>query len=260
MGKLHENLAAEPALRQVAEVRSRATLSAFANEKLFAGAVTETRPLVEHENDPKVSPEKITRPCSDTVVDALRRLAEPLRDLWHQMSEKEATNQVANADVVVDGTVIAQAVPATLLLSMEKQLASLRDVVAAVPVADGSVIWEPTEWNHVRKSPTERRLVTEKVQESSVVVEPTREHPGQYHVFTRDTAIGEKLITALDGRATISQKRDWLRHIDGLIRAVREARSTANHQVLVQDSPGVAAGKAFADYLFNSFSAQDQNQ
>jgi hypothetical protein len=83
------------------------------------------------------------------------------------------------ADVVVDGVVLATAVPVTHLLFLDKQLSDMRTFIAKLPVLDPAKEWQydPNKGMYTTKFP-EQRIKTRKVHKSLVKIEPGPHSPG----------------------------------------------------------------------------------
>lgn len=253
MGKLHEVLAVEGRLGETARRLSDEAVATFTKRKeLFDGVRTEDEPgeLDAHGGVPDMVAATEVRHVQETVAGKLAWVHEALAPYWNALAEKDRANQEARANVEVDGVTVLSDAPATLLLTLEKQLASLRAVVAAAPTRDGSIPWTNTEWPGVAASPRERRVITKKRQRVEKVHPPTEHQPGSHVVFSEDVAIGTRWITKLDGRTTSADKADVLGRIDRLMRAVRASRSRANE---VETRPS-RDGAALLEWIFGTSS------
>jgi len=248
MGKLHETLAVEGALGTTARrILTEAKQTFMRKHALFDGAITEVEPGEDNvDGVVDLVPEKVVGLVQETVPSKIAWVCDHLGSYWNAIAQKECSNAQAKASVEIDGKAIVENVPPTFLLPMEKQLTELRDLIGAAPTADGAVEWTDTEWDHVRSSPRERRVITKKKQRIEPVHEPTEHQPGTHVVFSEDIPIGIKWITKLDGRTTSAEKARLLGRVDELIRAVRRARSRANDSETV----AVKHGTALLDWIF----------
>lgn len=161
---------------------------------------------------------------------------------------KESTNQLAFADLVVDGDVLAQALPATFLLGMENRLKHLRAAYEVIPTLQPGIEWELDESQgegvYKIKHP-EEKLKTETVVEPIVLYEATKEHPAQIKEVSKTNNVGKYITITWSGMITPAEKSVLLGRIDKLIRAFKQARQRANTAEVKQRS----IGKELFDYI-----------
>lgn len=183
-----------------------------------------------------------------TVFDKLRYVAGHAAKYLDTYASKDTTNQVAKADLVVDGETIGTGLPATLLLALESKLKAMRDMYDAIPTLQPGIVWEPDvekgEHIYVQKEPT-RRFRTEKVLRYKVMVEPTKEHPAQVEKWHADVPIADVTQHNWSGMITPGQKSALLGRLDNLLRQVKKARQRANTTPVVKQP----IGKALFDYI-----------
>jgi len=154
---------------------------------------------------------------------------------------KEATNQTATADLIVDGVTIGTGLPATFLLGMETRLKHLRAVYEVIPTLQPGVAWEKDETMgkgiYKATNPNET-LKTETVIEPIVLYEATKEHPAQIKEVSKTRNIGKYVTTIWSGMISPAQKSIVLSRIDKLIRAFKQARQRANMTEVVKRTIG----------------------
>ena len=147
------------------------------------------------------------------------------------MLQKEATNQTAFADLVVDGVTIGLSLPATFLLGMETRLKHLRSAYEVIPTLQPGIEWEKdaAQGQDIYKmaKPIEK-LKTETIIEPVVLYEATKDHPAQVKEISRVNTVGKYIITGWSGMITPAEKSALLEKIDKLIRAFKQARQRAN--------------------------------
>jgi len=164
------------------------------------------------------------------------------------MLQKEATNQNAVSDLVVDGVVLGSDLPATFLLGMETRMKHLRAAYEAIPTLQPGIEWEkdPSTGEHVYKTvrPSEK-LKTETTVEPVVMYEATKEHPAQVKEASKTITVGKYSTTSWSGMITPAEKSVLLGKIDKLIRAFKQARQRANTTEVVKKS----IGEAIFDYI-----------
>jgi hypothetical protein len=153
------------------------------------------------------------------------------------VAQKERTNQDARADLVVDGEVLIEDAPATLLLGLESRLKKLRDVYDVIPTHQPGVKWVSDEdrGNGVFKA---EHLVTanktEKIPQHKVLVDPTEHHPAQIERWMENIAVGVFKTEHWTSMVSPAKKAEWIGRIDKLLRAVKRARQRANNTPLVK--------------------------
>jgi hypothetical protein len=155
--------------------------------------------------------------------------------------QKEMTNQTANADLVVDGDVIAQQVPATCLLALENKLKMYRSMVELIPTWAPGIEWVPDSAQGegvFRAKHPETALKTEQILKPFTLYEATPEHPAQVDKLTEQVSVG--LFTRQKWTGTISpaQKSRLLGTIDNVIRSVKQARMKANETEIISGQIG----------------------
>ncbi len=248
MGKIHEVLAVEKQHGETSRrLQGEAVTTFTKKDGLFEGVIQEIEPLEESSDGPQVvMAERAEKLVVETVAGKLDWVSQAVREHWRSMGDKEAANQLAKADVTVDGETVVAAVPATFLLSMEGQLQQVRKVFESIPTRDGAVKWVPTEYDDVLSAPTSKKQVTRKVQHVEKIHPPTEHQPGTHEVLTMDRPVAIAKATALTSKWSSERKAMLLRRLDHLLSAVKKARSQANHT----DVPDEGLGRQFCDYLF----------
>lgn len=256
MPKLHEILAVDRDAEKAVVAISTETKNTLTKKgEHFVGA---TKRLEMFDDDRKAEAEGLEekRELVTTVGDKLRYDAESkIRHLDIQ-AQKEATNCLAKADIVIkDGEkeiTIKENVPATLLLALEGKLTNWRDnILMEIPTLNMTIGWErspdlgPGVW---RNKEDEVRHRTEKKHFHKVMTEATQHQPAQIFQWTEDRPIGQWVTTRISGMITPAEKSRLLERCDKLIAAVKEARMRAN----MQEVENLTIGKEIFDYLYGS--------
>jgi len=231
MGKLHELLAVEGDLEGTVEkVVHEAEITFTKKPDHFLGH-TKTLKMVDdsrsHEEESAAEHKEIVT----TVDKKLDYVLGHLVKYYDAVLQKEATNQVAKADLVVDGEVLAEGLPATFLLGLESKLKKLRATYELIPTLAPGVRWEvdPTGADGVFRIATpELRKKEEKTIAHKVLYEATEHHPAQIEKWTENRVVGTFYTERTSGMITTAKKSALLGNIDKLLRAVKKARQRAN--------------------------------
>ena len=236
-GKLHEVLAVEGSAQSRAAKLVVETTSVFKNkENIFKGRqrilkLFDQDPAREIEIKSLEAKDSTTVRVESTVPDSLNYLGCILGDYWDVMYQKEATNQLANADIIVDGNVILKSVPVTFLLCMENRLKDLRPVLESIPTLAPGVAWALDDGygRHIYRAPEASDVKTRETVTYPHVFEPTDKQPGQYVTEKTQVNIGKYTTNEWSGLISSAEKARLLENFDKIIGAVKQARQRANN-------------------------------
>ncbi len=179
--------------------------------------------------------------------EVIKHVREILVDLFDVTAQRDTTNCVAKADVVVDGKTLAKDVPATYLLWLEKQLVDLKTFVEKLPTLDPSEEWAANDAQACYATPPTQTHKTKKIPRNHVKAEATEKHPAQVEVFMEDVVVGYWTTVKFSGALPARQVNEMLERVEKLQRAVKFAREEANtHEALP-----VRFGDALLGYLFD---------
>jgi len=230
--KLHELLAVENDLDNVSKKVVQEASNTFKTKgQLFSGAVRIYKSLEDENGKDDYSALTETRDLETTVFDKLQYVGLSVGRYWDAVLQKESTNQIAVADLDLDGVVLATDVPATFLLGMEKRLSDLRKMYEQIPTLTPGVKWikDPDSGANVYKTEQpDKKYRTRKAFRHQVLVEPTEHHPAQIEKWEENENIGTFETTHWSGAITTNEKSEMLGRIDKLTRAVKKARQRAN--------------------------------
>ena len=164
----------------------------------------------------------------ERAEDHLLILADQYTRLFDITATKEETNRTANADVVVDGTIVLTCVPVTTLLFLEKQLAGVKTFVDALPTLDPRETWtlEGTNQEYITAPTTTAR--TKKEPRVIELSPPTKEHKAQVHLMHEDKVVGNWTKVRRSSSLSEIRKNEILERIRKLTEAVISARRLAN--------------------------------
>jgi len=191
--------------------------------------------------DDKIDYPETNKQMVTTVAKKLTYMSKTEVRYFDSMLQKELTNQVAVADLVVDGKVIATGIPATFCLGMETRLKHLRDVYGSIPTLAPGVSWmkDSTLGEDIYKEefPAEK-LKTETIIEPVVLYKHTPEHPAQIKEMSKVVNVGKYITKVTSGMLSPADKSVLLERIDKLIRAFKQARQRANTTTVVKRNIG----------------------
>lgn len=192
--------------------------------QLFAGLHRAYRPKDEEGETFPAEKTNVQR----SVHDELDKAAVLLADLFDIVATKESGNRVAEADVVVDGTVVVEKASVPYLLFLEKELTNWRTMVQALPTLDPSEVWSYDEGNKLYRTEPSETHRARKVPRVLVKYDATDRHPAQTEVYNEDVVVGYWSTTKLSGAVPRSRRDDLIARADKLIDAVKAAREEAN--------------------------------
>jgi hypothetical protein len=231
MGKMHELLAVEGDLKGAAEKILEETKKTFKKkEEYYLTTHRSYQPLDEEgEQLPDEDKNMVT-----TVEDKLKHTRNVTAKYIDAVLSKETTNQLARADVVLNGEKFLENMPATALLALEGKLKQLRLVLEVMPTLNPTERWEwDTETGTYKAAPKTTRK-TQKVYRRFVKYEATEHQPAQVDVYTEDVKIGDWTLNQWSGMITAAEKSDMIAQCDLLTQAVKRARQRANEQEVLE--------------------------
>lgn len=162
------------------------------------------------------------------ATETLRQAGRLLSELFDVTASKDWANTTAKADVVVEGEVLLEQVPATYLLFVEKQLGDLRTLITKIPVLDQADAWTLDEGSQLYKTEPTETSRTKKVQRPIVLYPATPEHPAQTQLISEDQVVGTWVTVKHSGALPATRKAELLDRIERLSNAVKFAREHAN--------------------------------
>lgn len=172
--------------------------------------------------------------------EVLHGASEALTKMFDVTAAIDWTNQVARADVVVDGRVLIADAPVSFLLFLEKQLVDIGTFVKKLPVLDPAETWRRDDNADAWATERTTTIRTKKVMRNHEVAPATDKHPAQVTVYQEDDQVGfwdtVKFSGAIDG----ARAKQLLERVRTLSEAVKVAREAANMTAVVQPRPGAA--------------------
>jgi hypothetical protein len=179
--------------------------------------------------------------------DVLRQTGTTLTRLFDVTATKDWANCTAKADVKVDGTVLLEAVPATYLLFLEKQLTDLHTFIGKLPVLDASESWSFDQAADCWATEPVQTSKTKKIPRNHVKAEATEKHPAQVEVYYEDVVVGYWKTVKFSGALPAKRVKELLDRVDKLAQAVKYAREEANNSEVTDKH----VGERVFGYLFS---------
>jgi len=245
MAKMHELLAVEASVNGNLQRDIDETLKVFARGEAFRKSVKAK--VFFAEEDTKLNTSEVTE-ITTTVQDRLKWFSGHATKFVDLVLQKDRTNQIASADLEVDGVVIAKDVPATTLLMLESKLQEFRKVLDAAPTLPSTQRWvkDEAEGLWVTADPVVT-FTTKKVTKPVVLYEATKEHPAQVKEVSEDIPVAKITQTTWAGLLTATEKATLLSRLDTLLQAAKKARQRANTADVIRAD----IGKSLFGYLFD---------
>lgn len=247
MGKtqLHQILAVEAAVNAKATKLLTDGIHAFTRKaQHFTGQYRRYTKL----NDDGISYPHEDKHVATTVKKELSFIKQSLIDAMDVSFQKEATNAIAKADLVVNKEVIAANLPVTFLLNLETKLNIIKKTLESIPTLDNGVEWTPSENDkNISETKPVQTFKTSKVEDFRVIVEPTQFHKAHVEKVTKDTNVGIWEVIKRSGEYSTEDKSKLLSKIDGLLVAVKKARAKANQQEILSEK----IGSQIINYIFS---------
>ena len=253
--KLHELLAVEGDLEGIYKKILDETLSTFSKKAThFLGMEKTCRIFDEKKQDETPPPQRLE--MVTTVKEKLDYTSRHVIRYLDAVLQKEVTNQLARADLEVDGVVLGSSLPATFLLGLETKLKNIRKVYDAIPTLPPAIKWEKDEGlgeGVYRRTHPEKQFKTAKTFQHKVLVaaqfpkegEGGTSLPAQIEKWEENQNVGEYTTEQWSGMLSPTEKSQIIGKIDKVIRAVKKARQRANSTEVQK----VTIGKKIFDFI-----------
>jgi len=237
--KLHQVLAVEGDLEGTfKKVTNEAVATFQKHPDMFRGS---TQILTHSDESRKIEDKTSHVKLETTVADKLNYVAEHGITYIDANLQKEATNQHAVADLIIDGKVIATSLPATFLLGLEKKLQTIHKMAMSIPTLAKGIHWEKDKTagdNVYRTKHATEKTRTAKSFQHKVLVEATDKFPAQIKEWEEQMPIGKFVDTMESGMLSTAEKSNLLARIDKLYYATKKARQKANETVVIDKTVG----------------------
>lgn len=249
MPKLHEVIAVEGELEGTYKKILEETKGVFQHHSdLFTGFSSRYEPF--DEDDLERDAVEKDKHMESTVPEKLAYMFSHVIKYIDCVAQKDATNQKAVADIIVDDITIASDVPSTTLLGLESKLRIWKSVLDTIPTLAAGIEFSeyPDMGENVwKRAKPEQTFRTHKEPKSKVLYEATDKHPAQIEKWTEDVNVGKTVKESWCGVLSSRQKNALLSKLDKLSRAVKQARQRAN----ATDVEKVEIGQALVNYIMS---------
>jgi len=232
MGKLHEVLAVERDLENQKKQILLETKKVLGEHHLFSGT-KKTLKMFDAQRTKEEAGQGADMQVTTDVITRLKYTFPFMAKHLDCVFQKEITNTKAKADIVIGGVVLLEGVPATMLLALEREFVSYREVLKAIPTTQAGIKWEKDETLEGNVLKTAEPVITQKVEkeiEYRVVVAPTDKHPAQVKEVPITHQVGDYTEWKWTGCITPAKKAEIFNKLECFIQAVKSARAKANSQ------------------------------
>lgn len=253
MAKLHELLPAEKTRTASWNQMWADTLAKFKKSAhYFDGHSRRLQMLIDSPANKVIEAGQLEdKPVITTVYETLKDALEVFATSEDLQFQKNLTKHRAVATVMWNGAPFLTDIPIDQMLGLESRVTKLRELWESIPTQDATRTWtaNPDIGTGVYEAPVEE---TEKTDKQAVAVElspPTKEHPAQVQLISKDVTVGKFTMRRRTGAATAQQKYEALKQIDDLLVEIKSARQRANETV-VEDGH---LGRKLAQLLLEPF-------
>jgi hypothetical protein len=240
------------ALHKGGKERAHAELTNLHKESqkpaLYGGQSKRYTPLNEEDQDRPTDVNELVQLRAQDVLDDLRRV---LRPLWDTEAALDATNQNAQAELLVNGHLVAAGVPATYLLFLQRQLDTVRTFIEKLPTLPTTDDWSYEQSVGYYVTQPVRTTSTRKKTVPLVLHPGTDRHPPQAIASQEDVPVGTWETVKRSGALPVDAKKQLIERVTQLQDAVKSARERANMTPAVDFTPA----SKLLQFLFDDESA-----
>lgn len=162
------------------------------------------------------------------VSDAINKVENELIELFDVVATQDWANCQAKANIVVNNKIVAEKIPVTYLLFLEKQLVDIHTFIEKLPTLDPAETWKFNKDTDCFSSDSYSTTKTKKILKNHVKYEATKEHPAQVETYSEDVVVGYWATTKFSGAIEAKDKNDMLERVRILQESVKCAREEAN--------------------------------
>lgn len=233
-GQLHELIAVEKDVKGTSEKIITETHKTFVDRKDHFTEMVKSYSPINAEDPEKIDAE--SKPMVTTVAEKLSYFEKQIKRLFDVIIQKEATNAIAKADIVVEDdngieTVIAKDVPVSALVQYENLFERIRaEVYNSIPTLDPSVKWNPPDNSRpgVYSTTETTRTRTRKAKRVIQLASATEKFPAQTQLIDVDEPSGYYKQIDRSGMLSPGEKSKLLDKYSQLIEGIKKARARAN--------------------------------
>jgi len=245
--KLHEILAVEGDLEARAKDAMHDAKTKFSTPAFFHGFKRELE-MFDGDDGTHYPPE--TQQVTYVVDEILKSVSDHSSRYFDVMLAKESTNQMAKADLIVNGETISKDLPATFLLGMESRLKVLKnalDTIPTLPPGRDYVLDEDVADNIFKTRDPERTFKTANRIKHKVLYDATKEHPAQIEKWSEQENVGAYTKVEWFSSMSPNGKRKLIQRLNDMIMGCKKARQKANSVEVTRKE----VGRDIFGYLFS---------
>lgn len=225
MPKLHQILAVENGIRNQTQKDLTVAHHGLQKEAMLQGLFREYLPLKE--DGEKLPPERTH--LQARASDIIQETMEKLKKSYDLIATRDFANTQAKADVVVNDLVFIKDAPTPFLLWLEDRLEDIHTFVTKLPTLPADTEWDWDENQNCYRNRHEIKTArTNKIAYPLVLLEPTKEHPGQAVEKSRDEIVGYWTTHKYSGALPVKEVKEMKERVEELQKAVKFAREKAN--------------------------------
>lgn len=260
MGKLFELIVVEPNVSKAADNLLKEQIQTFKNKDHMFGGFEKTLTIFDANgmSEPEVraieAKSSTSLPLAAKVPETLNYVATFFGRWLDVIFRKEKTNQLAKANVEIDGRTIMTDVPVLFLLTMESKLEQLRPLINEIPTLPPGVNWIEAKdkgsfvWKIQNAITT---IMSVKSFEHKHLKQSSDKHPDVFEKFEISKNIGTYSEMKYSGAVTSADKAALIERLDKLVMAIKMARENAN--TVEADNSNATASRALLGYLFGNW-------
>ena len=240
MPKLHEVLAVDKDTERQAKIIFDETVKMWKKPVYFT-SIDKKLEMFDENRSHEAEAFKEKTAMTTTVPTRLTYTTEFLIDHLDVLLQKEATNQNACADIIINDDTIAAKIPATMLLALERELGKYRLMFLDMPTLDSGIEWVSDEDTGQHIFAAKNSVKTHKTEKNLKIIslaEATPQHKEQVQTMSQDVIIGQYVTKHRSGMITSAKKAELLKRFDALMAAIKQARMRANEEEVVAGKIG----------------------
>src|SRR5438552_3815708 len=221
--QLNQIVALEKGVKARAQTDFAAASTQLQKAPLLSGISRTYKPKDDEGEQLPAESTRVQVRTSEVLADVQRVLTR----LFDVVLTKDSANGDAKAPIVVDGTTIADDVPVTYLLFLEKQLADLQNFIAKLPVLDAAEAWSFDEATDTYATTPAQTTRSKKVPRNHVKAAATDKHPAQVEMYFEDVLVGYWTTVKYSGALPQARVNELKARVVKLAEAVKVAREAA---------------------------------
>ncbi len=234
MAKLNQIIAVEKGVKSRSFQELTEAHHILQKPALLTGIARTYRPK---DDEGEVLPPESTK-VQVKAEEIIQQTATILTRLFDVTATKDWSNNVARADVALDGQTLLTQVPVTYLLFLEKQLVDLHTFIKKLPTLDAAETWSFDAAADCWATEPVQTVKTKKIPRNHVKAEATEHHPAQVEVYYEDVAVGYWRTVKFSGALPGKRVSELLDRVERLQQAVKFAREEANNTEVADQKVG----------------------